>query len=212
MSIDFDTMSLKEMRDLRTKLDRAINSYEDRKRREALTAIEEAAREHGFKIGSIEALIRHRLETEHTIECIDSRRIATDHGAFVLHTYRDRLSHGLHFALQRGKADAASPTLVRVQMQNVLADGLHWRRDDFGPLTGDVLAAINEAGQGVLLMLSDSNAPDALLARIREEAVSPAHAPTAKAMAEPGRSEITSTSCWSIHSRTMLLPRSGLFW
>ncbi|WP_042252326.1 H-NS family nucleoid-associated regulatory protein [Paracoccus sp. PAMC 22219] len=53
MSIDFDTMSLKEMRDLRTKLDRAINSYEDRKRREAMTAIEEAAREHGFNLAEL---------------------------------------------------------------------------------------------------------------------------------------------------------------
>ena len=135
--------------------------------------LEVFAREHGLRIGSIEALIRHRLETEHTIERIDSREIATDHGAFVLHTYRDRLSHGLHFALQRGVADRASPTLARVQLQNVLADGLHWRRDDFGPLAGDVLAAINEAGQGVLLLLSDSTTPDALLARIREEAPSP---------------------------------------
>ncbi|RJL04099.1 H-NS histone family protein [Paracoccus aestuarii] len=53
MSIDFDSMSLKEMRDLRTKLDRAINSYEDRKRREALNAIEEAAREHGFNLAEL---------------------------------------------------------------------------------------------------------------------------------------------------------------
>ena len=45
MNIDYDKMSLKELRDLRTRLDRAINSYEDRKRREAMNAIEEAARE-----------------------------------------------------------------------------------------------------------------------------------------------------------------------
>ncbi|CAM3161187.1 H-NS family nucleoid-associated regulatory protein [Paracoccus nototheniae] len=53
MSIDFDKMSLKEMRDLRVRLDRAINSYEDRKRREAMTAIEEAAREHGFNLAEL---------------------------------------------------------------------------------------------------------------------------------------------------------------
>lgn len=53
MSTDFDKMSLKEMRDLRTKLDRAINSYEDRRRREALTAIEEAAKEHGFNLAEL---------------------------------------------------------------------------------------------------------------------------------------------------------------
>ncbi|WP_407672187.1 H-NS histone family protein [Paracoccus sediminilitoris] len=46
-------MSLKEMRELRTRLDRAINSYEDRKRREALQAIEEAAKEHGFNLAEL---------------------------------------------------------------------------------------------------------------------------------------------------------------
>ncbi|WP_265502309.1 H-NS histone family protein [Paracoccus beibuensis] len=53
MNTDFDKMSLKEMRDLRVRLDRAINSYEDRKRREALNAIEEAAREHGFNLSEL---------------------------------------------------------------------------------------------------------------------------------------------------------------
>ncbi|MFC3837326.1 H-NS histone family protein [Paracoccus rhizosphaerae] len=53
MDIDFDKMSLKELRDLRTRLDRAINSYEDRKRREAMNAIEEAAREHGFNLAEL---------------------------------------------------------------------------------------------------------------------------------------------------------------
>ncbi|TBN40444.1 H-NS histone family protein [Paracoccus subflavus] len=53
MTIDLDKMTLKELRDLRAKLDRAINSYEDRKRREALAAIEEAAREHGFNLAEL---------------------------------------------------------------------------------------------------------------------------------------------------------------
>lgn len=53
MTIDLDSMNLKEMRDLRAKLDRAINSYEDRKRREALAAVEEAARTHGFNLSDL---------------------------------------------------------------------------------------------------------------------------------------------------------------
>lgn len=53
MTNDFDNMSLKEMRDLRSKLDRAINSYEDRKRRQALAAIEDAARQHGFNLAEL---------------------------------------------------------------------------------------------------------------------------------------------------------------
>ena len=53
MTIDFDKMSLKELRELRARLDRAINSYEDRKRREAIAAAEEAAREHGFNLAEL---------------------------------------------------------------------------------------------------------------------------------------------------------------
>ncbi|WP_234855869.1 H-NS histone family protein [Paracoccus everestensis] len=53
MNLDLDTMTLKDLRDLRGKLDRAINSYEDRKRREALAAIEGAAREHGFNLAEL---------------------------------------------------------------------------------------------------------------------------------------------------------------
>ncbi|MGY1425708.1 3,4-dihydroxy-2-butanone-4-phosphate synthase [Lysobacter sp. A289] len=131
--------------------------------------LEKFAAEHGLKIGSIEQLIRHRLETEHTVERVDSRPIETDHGPFQLLTYRDRLSHALHFAMLRGEADPAIPTLVRVHMNNPLADVLHWRRADFGPAVGDVLAAIAEQDRGALVLLADHADTPALLARIRAE-------------------------------------------
>lgn len=129
--------------------------------------LEVFAREHGLKMGSIEALIRHRLETEHTVERVDSRDIETEHGPFRLYTYRDRLGHGLHFALVRGEPDAATPTLVRVQVRNALADVLRWRRSDFGPAVGDVLAAIAAEGRGALVLLDGGQTPDALLQRLR---------------------------------------------
>jgi len=136
--------------------------------------LETFAREHGLKIGSIEDLIRYRLETEHTVERVDEREIETEHGPFRLHTYRDRLSHTLHFAMLRGEPDPATPTLVRVHVQNRLADGLHWRRADFGPLVGEVLAAIDREGRGALVLLgeahrSEAEQADALLARIRQQ-------------------------------------------
>lgn len=130
--------------------------------------LEAFAREHGLKIGSIEDLIRHRLATEHTIERIDEREVETAHGSFLLRTYRDHIGHGLHFALLRGDADPSIPTLVRVHMQNVLSDALHWRRTDFGPGTDEVLAAIAREGRGALVVLGAEVDPDALLARLRE--------------------------------------------
>jgi 3,4-dihydroxy 2-butanone 4-phosphate synthase/GTP cyclohydrolase II len=132
------------------------------------------AREHGLKMGSIEALIRHRLETEHTVERVDSRDIETEHGPFRLHAYHDRLGHALHFALVRGEPDADTPTLVRVQVRNALADVLRWRRPDFGPAVGDVLAAIAAEGRGALVLLDGGQTPDALLERLRAADALPA--------------------------------------
>jgi 3,4-dihydroxy 2-butanone 4-phosphate synthase/GTP cyclohydrolase II len=132
--------------------------------------LEAFAREHGLKMGSIEDLIRHRLDHEHTVERVDARSIQTEHGAFVLHTYRDQLSRCLHFALLRGDADPNVPTLVRVHVQNPLADVLHWRRADFGPAVGDVLAAIAAEGRGALVVLGDAPPHDAVLARLRDAA------------------------------------------
>ncbi len=135
--------------------------------------LEVFAREHGLKIGSIEDLIRHRIATEHTVERVDARDIDTAHGPFRLHAYRDRLGHGLHFALVRGTPDPAAPALVRVQMLNPLADALQWRRADFGPAVGDVLAAIAREGAGALVLLGEpprsaADEADALLAKIRQ--------------------------------------------
>ena len=132
--------------------------------------LEAFAREHGLKMGSIEDLIRHRLATEHTIERVDARDIDTEHGPFRLFTYRDSISRQLHFALLRGEADARVPTPVRVHMLNPLADALHWRRADFGPAVGDVLALFAQEGRGALVLLSEPQEADTLLARIREHA------------------------------------------
>jgi 3,4-dihydroxy 2-butanone 4-phosphate synthase/GTP cyclohydrolase II len=151
--------------------------------------LETFAREHGLKIGSIEDLIRHRLATEHTVERVDARDIDTDHGPFRLFTYRDRLSRALHFALLRGDADATVPTLVRVHALNPLADALHWRRADFGPAVGDVLAAIAREGRGALVLLGEAEGTpaqqaEALLARIRESQVEPRNPGRGGALAE----------------------------
>ncbi|MEO7478623.1 MAG: 3,4-dihydroxy-2-butanone-4-phosphate synthase [Lysobacteraceae bacterium] len=142
--------------------------------------LEAFAREHGLKMGSIEALIRHRLETEHTIERVDERVIATPFGEFNLIAYRDRLDHALHFALVHGALDANAATLVRVHVGNVLSDVLHWQRADFGVAVPDALRAIVDAGGGVMVVLTESHSPDDLLARLRQT----------------GESKPTSTSEW----------------
>jgi 3,4-dihydroxy 2-butanone 4-phosphate synthase/GTP cyclohydrolase II len=143
--------------------------------------LEAFAREHDLKMGSIEALIRHRLATEHTVERVDERDIETPFGGFRLVAYRDRLSQALHFAMVRGAPTADQPALVRVHVGNPLADMLHWQRADFGIPVADALRAIADAGCGVLVALSEPQTPDDLLARLQQtSAQEPRPAPTAE--------------------------------
>lgn len=53
MDLDLEKYSLEDLRALRTKVDRAIASFETRKRREALAAAEDVARQHGFNLNDL---------------------------------------------------------------------------------------------------------------------------------------------------------------
>lgn len=53
MEFDLDKLSLRDLRDLRNKIDKAISTFEERRKREALAAVENAAREFGFSLAEL---------------------------------------------------------------------------------------------------------------------------------------------------------------
>lgn len=53
MSINLDDLSLKELKDLQAKVSRAISTFEDRKKKQALAELEEKAREMGFSLAEL---------------------------------------------------------------------------------------------------------------------------------------------------------------
>lgn len=53
MEIDVEAMSLDDLRALRTQIDRAISSYETRRRKEAMAALERTARDMGFNLSEL---------------------------------------------------------------------------------------------------------------------------------------------------------------
>lgn len=53
MDLNLNAMSLRELKDLHTHVTRAIASYEDRKKKEALAELEEKAREMGFSLAEL---------------------------------------------------------------------------------------------------------------------------------------------------------------
>jgi 3,4-dihydroxy 2-butanone 4-phosphate synthase/GTP cyclohydrolase II len=131
--------------------------------------LEVFARRHGLKIGSIADLIRHRLETEKTVQRVHEEDVQTEFGAFRLVAYRDVIRKGLHFALVRGTVDDGAPVLSRVHVRNTLSDVLHLQRDDLGITVTEALRRIADEDRGVLLVLSGDDSPDALLAGLQRQ-------------------------------------------
>lgn len=53
MAMDLNALSLKELKDLQSQVAKAIASFEDRKKREALAELEEKARAMGFSLAEL---------------------------------------------------------------------------------------------------------------------------------------------------------------
>ena len=53
MDINLNTLSLKELKDLQSQVARTVSSFEDRKKKEAIAALEETARASGFTLAEL---------------------------------------------------------------------------------------------------------------------------------------------------------------
>jgi DNA-binding protein H-NS len=53
MKIDLNSLSIKELKDLQSQVAKAISSFEDRKKKEALAELEEKARALGFSLAEL---------------------------------------------------------------------------------------------------------------------------------------------------------------
>lgn len=69
--IDLNPMSLYELKDLQRDVARAITNFEDRKRKEALAALEEKAREMGFSIAELTGVKISKIRAPATAKYAD---------------------------------------------------------------------------------------------------------------------------------------------
>ncbi len=128
--------------------------------------LERFAAEHGLKIGTIEDLIRYRLQHEHSVERMAEAPFPTRFGHFRLFAYQDKVDGLVHLALVKGEPSPDVPALVRVQVQNTLCDVLHGEVGCGWPLE-DAMRRIAEAEAGVLVLLRPHEEPRELVRRIR---------------------------------------------
>jgi 3,4-dihydroxy 2-butanone 4-phosphate synthase/GTP cyclohydrolase II len=112
----------------------------------------EYKKKHGLKLISIASLIEYRHTRDRLVEHVLTRPFESEFGAFDLHVFRSILDDRQHIALSLGKLDA-SPILVRVHSENILADIFRSARlGGFRSLSRS-LERIAQEGHGVLLYI-----------------------------------------------------------
>ncbi|HDY85521.1 MAG TPA: 3,4-dihydroxy-2-butanone-4-phosphate synthase [Methylophaga sp.] len=131
----------------------------------------EFAAEHHLKIGRIADLIQYRNQTETLVERISERTIKTTYGYFNLIAYRDRTTQQIHIALVYGKPDPKQATLVRVHEPLSLIDLLDMGSSTHSWGINGAMAAIEDAGCGVIVLLRRNEDEDDLLKRIEDTAI-----------------------------------------
>ncbi|MBI2733796.1 MAG: 3,4-dihydroxy-2-butanone-4-phosphate synthase [Aquabacterium sp.] len=139
-----------------------------------LPDLEIFAKEHGIKIGTIADLIQYRSRNESLITNLGKRTMSTPEGDFEANVFRDRTG-ALHLALSLGAWTPDDEVLVRVHEPLSVLDWLDaGSRTHSWPLP-KALAAVREAGRGVLVLLNAGDDTERLAERLLPSA--PVQAP-----------------------------------
>ena len=113
----------------------------------------EISKKYGFKIISIEDLIRYRLQRESIIKQGEESTLPTRHGTFRIIPFRQK-SNGLeHVALVKGEWEKDEPVLVRVHSSCLTGDVFESYRCDCGSQLHEAMERIDRAVTGVVLYI-----------------------------------------------------------
>ncbi|GIK33752.1 MAG: 3,4-dihydroxy-2-butanone-4-phosphate synthase [Gammaproteobacteria bacterium] len=129
--------------------------------------LEEFARQHGLRIGSIADLIRFRLQHEVSVERIGEHPVETEMGPFRLYSYEDHVNRNVHLALVHGDISAGQVPLVRVHVQDTLGDVIGVQGPQLGWPLRSAMRRIVAAGSGVVVLLRYPETPRQLVAAVR---------------------------------------------
>jgi 3,4-dihydroxy 2-butanone 4-phosphate synthase / GTP cyclohydrolase II len=148
--------------------------------------LQEFARRHGLRTGTIADLIRHRLRTERTVVRISEQSVQTELGEFRLYAYQDDASLEVHVALAHGRLDGPGIPLVRVHVADTLRDLLGVQGVVRAWTLRAAMQRIVEAGNGVVVVLRQMDSARELAEAVRSFAAAPAPPPpdTSSAAAE----------------------------
>jgi 3,4-dihydroxy 2-butanone 4-phosphate synthase/GTP cyclohydrolase II len=130
--------------------------------------LEEFAKQHQLKIGTIADLIQYRIQHENTLERISQCRYPTEFGDFTLYAYQDRNDDNVHLALVMGDVAGDEPVLVRVHARNTLDDLFFSKRSDTHLPIRVAMQKIAEEGKGILVLIRPNETNKALVELIHQ--------------------------------------------
>ena len=122
-----------------------------------LPDLENFAKQHKIKIGTIADIIEFRSKKEKLIKKIDQKTIQTDYGKLNLLLYSDLLSNNIHLALVKGKIIKNDNVLVRVHEPLSILDFIKNTKHSWPPLKALELLGNEKKGVIVFLNYSESH-------------------------------------------------------
>jgi 3,4-dihydroxy 2-butanone 4-phosphate synthase/GTP cyclohydrolase II len=130
-----------------------------------LPELQEFAKEHGIKIGTIADLITSRSRNETLIERLGTKELETPWGKFSCNSYRD-CSGQVHLSLSVGQWTGDDEVLVRVHEPLSVLDLLDTSSHRHSWPLPKALSALQASGRGVAVLLNGGRDADSLLAQL----------------------------------------------
>lgn len=123
-----------------------------------LNDVQEFSKKHNIKWGTIEDIIRYRMDNEKTIERINQRQLKTQFGNFKVASYLDMTNNDTHLVLIKGNINKKDEIVVRVHVENIFTDVLQEINQGFS--IKEALKIISEYKSGVFLLLRKQDNKD----------------------------------------------------
>lgn len=111
------------------------------------------AKTHNIKMGTIEDLIRYRLENETLIEEVTKTNIENQFGLFTVRIFKNVLDNSHSLVLQKGEIKENEATLVRVHVENILADVFASGKHESSLPLNSAMESLSKCDCGVLVYL-----------------------------------------------------------
>ena len=127
----------------------------------------EIAKKHKLKLISIEDLVAYRMSKETLIEKMETVKLPTDRGDFMLTAYRQKNNNRYHIALHKGKWSKDEHILVRVHSSCITGDIFGSCRCDCGEQLELAMQTVEKEGKGIILYMNQEGRGIGFLNKIK---------------------------------------------